>query len=1264
MKIKHKLTFFERSRRLFWYFIVTLLVVSAISMTLARTLISNVGGLRDKLEMIASDYLEQPIKIETFDAKIIGFTPTFIFKNVSLLERNSNKVMVRFKEARIGLSLYNSIKKIELSPKSFVISGINLVVTQNKNNTFKVKGINVAEFDPSKHVDSTESSELSNWLFQQDKLKLENSTIHWYNANTRKVIKFSNINLLFHNNKKRHTLSGDWQLQGKLAKRFKIELDMTGDILNPASWEGLAYVKGEEVNISKFGIPANIIPLKQASGIYNFELWADYKLGQLKEISGATNVRNLKFNSSKFNKTINVDKLGAVWRWDNLADGWALNIDRFYYEVNNKIWPLTRVLVENHHRFQPDSIIDIYADKFNIADLSGFVQKLNIVKKEEINRIKKINPGGLFTDAHIRFNASNAFSNEFVFQSNFSNLTSNPAEFIPGVSNLSGSISTTNNSGAMVINSVDSAIKFSNLFRDEIKVSNFSGRLDWRKINKEWHLWGNDLNESNNDIKLNSNLYLIFPGDKASPLIDLQVNFKDGDIAKAKNYYPVSIMDKELVEWLDKSLESGFVKTGGVVLQGRLADFPYLENQGKFEVSLESENFVLNYLNKWPKIRDASASMTFTGSGLNINISKSNILDSFVNNTTVEINNYFEPELVIKGNVSSSTADIFNFLVNSPIASDSKSLFSKFKISGNSKVYLQINVPLSESMEKIQKTYYKGSIITSDSSFSPYRNILKFTHINGQLDFDENGFTSKKLEAISFNQPASIQVYTQSKEKSYSQHIVIQGKFSAESIRERLKIPWMEKSAGVTNWQGIFNFPYSTSEQDIPSSFVVTTDFQGINLKLPMPLLKEKEDKLPISIESKFISDELNEINISINDNIMLRNLIAFSNKGFNLKSSEISFNSENKHKLQDGLIFIRGHIRDIDFTSWSEFIKDFKFSNHKTDNVFISPDLNVVFDVDSFIIDVNEKQSLVKDEIEKTKLVQSNAVDPRVVPEFRGEIRNIVYDKSLIGDLSFDFKHTRNGFDIKKLNLVSNNFKITSTGIWHIYPYKNQDRFLTKLMNVKFISSDLGATLASLGFKSVLNKGKSNTDLTLWWHDSPFKFSPEKLSAEIFVNVSDGEILDIDPKAGRLLGLLSLSSLPKRLFGDFSDIFSSGLSFDSVIGEVRIANGIMSSKDLLMKSSLAEIHISGQSDLVKREFDQKIEVIPNITDTTAVLGGLLGGVPTLIITKILGSIINLNEAETRTYNVTGTWEKPVITSLSEPVENLNSSEDEFIDEE
>lgn len=1262
MNTKHKLSLLLRVRRLLWYFIVIILVVVAISMTLARSLISNVGELRGHIEDLASQYLEQPLRIETFDAKLIGFTPTFIFKNVSLLERSSNKVMVRFKEAKVGLSLFNSIKKRELTPKSFVINGINLVVTQNKNNTFKIQGIDVAEFDPTKNISTEDSNELSNWLFQQDKLKLENSTIHWYNSITDKVLKFSNINLVMNNNEERHTLSGDWQLQSSIAKRFKIELDMNGDILNPASWEGAAYVKGEDVNITKFGIPTNLIPLKPASGIYNFEVWANFKLGQLKEIAGSSNVRHLKFNSSKLNTEIKIDKMSAVWRWDNLADGWALNIDRFHYEVNKKVWPLSRVLVESHHRHQPSSVIDIYIDELDIEDANQFVQKIKLVEQKKLIKLKKIDPKGRISNTHIRFNVADIFSDDFMFQTDFSNITTKPDAYIPGVKNLTGVVSTSNILGSMIVDSNEITIDFPKMFRYKIDVNKLTTRLDWRFLNKQWQLSTNNLSLNNNDIELNSNLQILFP-EKKSPYIDLQVSFKKGNIASAGKYLPVSIMDQELIDWLDTSLKFGEVKQGGAVLRGRLNEFPYLNYGGKFEVSLESNNFELEYLKDWPKMHSASADIRFTGSGFDINILKAKLLNSNINHANIYINDFTEPKLVISGEIDSTTQDIFKFLINSPIANDSRSIIENFKITGNSKISIDINVPISEEMQKTQSSYYSGSVDIQDSKILFPNVNVEFNDINGMLGFSEKGFNSDNLSATIFDKKAKLRIYSLSKEKTYSHHILVEGAIDSDTIKEKINIPLMENSSGTTKWQGIFNFGYSTPKKQIPASIVVTSDFSGINLDLPSPLYKAKNSKLPISFESQFISNDEFNINLSLDERIKIASSINISENAFKLVSANINFDSNNKIKLNDNIINVSGNIKSVDFSEWQDFIKKLDFGSNKASSDFITRDFKIIFDVDSYYITVIEDDDSTltdKNKQEVSNVIKSSNIDPRQIPEFSGEIRNIYYGTSKVGTLSFDFEHTSNGFDIKKLNLVSDDYNVSSTGIWHIFPNNNKLSYITKFTNVKFVSTNLGSTLTSLGFQSVLNKGKSNSEMTIWWHDSPFDFSVKKLNAEISVNVSDGEILDIDPKAGRLLGLLSLSNLPRRLFGDFSDIFSSGLSFDTAVGKIRIANGIISTDNIRMTSSPAEIHILGETDLVKRSFNQKIKVIPNLTDTTAVIGGILGGLPALIATKILGGIIDLDKAEMRTYHITGSWEKPIITTIEVPVPEEMSDDDEF----
>ena len=65
----------------------------------------------------------------------------------------------------------------------------------------------------------------------------------------------------------------------------------------------------------------------------------------------------------------------------------------------------------------------------------------------------------------------------------------------------------------------------------------------------------------------------------------------------------------------------------------------------------------------------------------------------------------------------------------------------------------------------------------------------------------------------------------------------------------------------------------------------------------------------------------------------------------------------------------------------------------------------------------------------------------------------------------------------------------------------------------------------------------------------------------------------------GRLLGLISLQSLPRRLTLDFRDIFSDGLAFDSIEGKTTMTAGVMRIVDALrINSPAAQIEIRGEA--------------------------------------------------------------------------------------
>jgi uncharacterized protein YhdP len=92
---------------------------------------------------------------------------------------------------------------------------------------------------------------------------------------------------------------------------------------------------------------------------------------------------------------------------------------------------------------------------------------------------------------------------------------------------------------------------------------------------------------------------------------------------------------------------------------------------------------------------------------------------------------------------------------------------------------------------------------------------------------------------------------------------------------------------------------------------------------------------------------------------------------------------------------------------------------------------------------------------------------------------------------------------------------------------------------------------------KDVIRRGKGRMEGQVAWLGSPLAWTIPSMTGAFNVNIESGQFLKADPGMAKLLGVLSLQSLPRRLVLDFRDVFSEGFAFDFVRGDVNIEQGI-----------------------------------------------------------------------------------------------------------
>jgi len=238
--------------------------------------------------------------------------------------------------------------------------------------------------------------------------------------------------------------------------------------------------------------------------------------------------------------------------------------------------------------------------------------------------------------------------------------------------------------------------------------------------------------------------------------------------------------------------------------------------------------------------------------------------------------------------------------------------------------------------------------------------------------------------------------------------------------------------------------------------------------------------------------------------------------------------------------------------------------------------------------------------------------------------------------------------WQLSKFNIILPEAQLTATGHWAATgapAARGAPAPRRAVMDFKLQVADSGALLDRLGTPKAIRGGKGQLSGQIAWLGSPFALDYASLAGQINVAVDSGQFLKVDPGAARLLGVLSLQSLPRRLSLDFRDLFQEGFAFDSITGDVKIAQGVAVTNNLRMRGVQALVLMEGNADVARETQDLRVIVVPEINAGTAALAYAVIN-PAIGLGAFLAQAIlkkPLTAAGTREFHVSGPWADPKV---------------------
>ncbi len=107
--------------------------------------------------------------------------------------------------------------------------------------------------------------------------------------------------------------------------------------------------------------------------------------------------------------------------------------------------------------------------------------------------------------------------------------------------------------------------------------------------------------------------------------------------------------------------------------------------------------------------------------------------------------------------------------------------------------------------------------------------------------------------------------------------------------------------------------------------------------------------------------------------------------------------------------------------------------------------------------------------------------------------------------------------------------------------------------------AGDLREVLPLWDFVASVETESFAADGRLQWPGSPVEFDLRSLSGTASLDLTTGRFLDVEQGAGasRILSLINFSTIVKRISLDFTDVFGRGVSFDRVLADLSVADGL-----------------------------------------------------------------------------------------------------------
>ena len=780
--------------------------------------------------------------------------------------------------------------------------------------------------------------------------------------------------------------------------------------------------------------------------------------------------------------------------------------------------------------------------------------------------------------------------------------------------------------------------------------------------------------------------------------IDASANFKVPNMSGLYAYLPKVKKFDAFRNWLTGAYKTGKLSNGRVSYRGRLASQSMKSGDANLRVSSDFDSVTVDYApkNDWPPVTNGKGSFTLENDFLTVVPEELKLNGDPVTNGLLTIEDLFSRDILLKlrGKTTTSLDKGLAFVFQGPlIKKENRPKTLPVQPQGGQ---VDIDVSLSLPLNKVSAVKVNGTSTIRNGKVLLTEGV-PLSDLEAVVSFTEKRVTSDDIRAVFLDGEARAKLTTTAETAPPKMRLTGSGLANLESLTPWVGEHLMTWFSGQSEWQGSVDFDGTNIVVNGES------DLAGVTVSAPEPLAKLQDEtasfRLFVDLGGTKVDGQNVPQRMQLEYDDLLRATFQAAKPNSNISSSntgqaslfdralvevgQIKQNPSTDISDLEGVHFKIDHPElnvdellesVIDLASFepsvptenTDFLDALRSVSVKTPNaVALSRPFGALeiraeskdgliwngditgdnvagalsmrpradvgyygFDLSRLVIGAESDNPPALEPIDKS-------LRPVDYPAIKLTVDSLRMDGRNLGALDFYGEPKSDKWSLEKFALVHNGIRTTATGGW----VNDQEQGSLTAFNVSTAIDEAEGVLTDMDFDGYVKKGNGSLSGLIEWRGAPHEFDYSRLNGRFDLFVKDGELVQVEPGTGKLLGLLNFNAIARRLVFDFRDLFASGLQFDRMRYRGLFANGKAILQDAYILTPAVFVRMEGKLDLDKELIDMDVHISPELGGNLTLLSALANptaGAVVFITSQLFKD--DMRRASFVSYQAKGTW--------------------------